>query len=789
MSSYECERRVAAEKHQTGAADRRVKAISHVGHAVNLAIERFVTIGEIIAEDNLDIKSDILECCRNARDAGKSIERLCDISAMDNMNYSTLELPVYDENAIIIAAKALISAVTRILLLVDIVVVKQLLTAKRKIVKSLRKLESVVNFTEFVRAYSLFGIEMIELAYLIRNQQNNIKEERRRAQMFSAKQILEHSISILLSSSKATLLHYDCMIAKENRDTVFCQIRRAMDLIHFVVKDCIFETQFLTYNEHAAKNIGGETVQSSTNYLTFLLEKFRSKPLDDSKPTTMYIGNNNYSKIATSTTLTEKKWNNEYSSKRRNSFGSEDESLLIGNNYKQCGTKISPFTDRDLMTPFNIELIEELIYAFEKLLEKTHDFTDSAYTSHENREHILFLCDRCKLELKKCLNILYKTERNTRHIMDEEIDRVIGTAKNLTQQLILSVADQTADLYHSLKTSVELVNNFHLLALNEDPTSFQEWSNKFHDCCDHIIDVCKLLQHIAFTESLQVQSKCLAINLRIYGPQVILAAKILSRYPTSVPANENMDAFAEMWKWLISEITNVAQQILDTTGEQCDNKSIKKYKPTAARPLSVGQEEQGKVATAETKDMPAEIAPFNEKWNDEVNENNDIIKRAKNMSAMAFAMYQFTKGNGTLRTTQDLFTQAEYFAEEANRLYKVLRQFSYQVPASQNKKDLLNILDRVPTFVQTLQFTVKDHTVGKDATFVKVDHVIRETKNLMSVINKVVSKCFECATKYKLDLSGLSGGLSSSGALGGDDNNAGGMGDSKGTTSSSEGSM
>lgn len=85
------------------------------------------------------------------------------------------------------------------------------------------------------------------------------------------------------------------------------------------------------------------------------------------------------------------------------------------------------------------------------------------------------------------------------------------------------------------------------------------------------------------------------------------------------------------------------------------------------------------MATAETKDMPAEIAPFNEKWNDEVNENNDIIKRAKNMSAMAFAMYQFTKGNGTLRTTQDLFTQAEYFAEEANRLYKVLRQFSYQV--------------------------------------------------------------------------------------------------------------
>lgn len=71
----------------------------------------------------------------------------------------------------------------------------------------------------------------------------------------------------------------------------------------------------------------------------------------------------------------------------------------------------------------------------------------------------------------------------------------------------------------------------------------------------------------------------------------------------------------------------------------------------------------------------------------------------------------------------------------------------FQVPASDNKKDLLSILDRVPTCVQALQFTVKDHTVGKAATFVKVDHVIRETKNLMNVINKVVSKCFECANK------------------------------------------
>lgn len=162
------------------------------------------------------------------------------------------------------------------------------------------------------------------------------------------------------------------------------------------------------------------------------------------------------------------------------------------------------------------------------------------------------------------------------------------------------------------------------------------------------------------------------------------------------------------------------------------------------------QEEQEKIAKTglEMKMSATEMDAETDKWGN-VDENNDIVKRAKNMSQMCLSMYQFTKGEGTLRTTQDLFTQAEYFAEEANRMYKVVRQFSYQVPAGDSKKELLDRLDVVPTFVQSLQFSVKDPTVGKAATFVKVDHVIRETKNLMNVINKVVTTCFNCADKVR----------------------------------------
>jgi hypothetical protein len=40
---------------------------------VNLAVERFVTVGETIADDNPEIKDDMYEACKEARAAGKCL--------------------------------------------------------------------------------------------------------------------------------------------------------------------------------------------------------------------------------------------------------------------------------------------------------------------------------------------------------------------------------------------------------------------------------------------------------------------------------------------------------------------------------------------------------------------------------------------------------------------------------------------------------------------------------------------------------------------------------------------
>lgn len=87
---------------------------------------------------------------------------------------------------------------------------------------------------------------------------------------------------------------------------------------------------------------------------------------------------------------------------------------------------------------------------------------------------------------------------------------------------------------------------------------------------------------------------------------------------------------------------------------------------------------------------------------------------------MSYNMYLFTKGDGPLKTTHDLFTQAEFFAEQANKMYRTVREFAFEVPGSPEKNDLQLILEKIPLHVQQLQLLVKSPTVGKSATFNKV---------------------------------------------------------------------
>ncbi|XP_076263854.1 alpha-catenin related isoform X2 [Rhynchophorus ferrugineus] len=709
-------------EHST-AGSLRPSAVARVGQAVNLAVERFVTVGETIADDYSEVRQGMYEACKEARQAGGAIEHICD---------ETNEEVTFDRTLLIRAAKCLLAAITRVLLLADIVVVKQLLLAKDKVSHSLDRLESVNNFTEFVKAFSQFGSEMVELAHFTGDRQNDLKDERRRAQMAAARQVLERSTMMLLTSSKTCLRHPDSASARENRDTVFCQMRRAMDLIHYVVKDGVVNgSEGSVHRQREELENDRGTAYACMRYLQKLLERGK---------------------------------------------------ITMDTSYQ-----------------------EVLPSALEAVLERTQDFTDSAYTIHEYREAILEASERLKSEMDHLLglyaNVVQVGFQDTANCpeIEESVQACINSARDLSRHLANAAINQAQELSTATKQGLELVAAIRQQAVGGDTDRLRHTSDEFQDSIDHILEVCKLLRHVAVSETLQVSAKFTEINLRVYGPQVVTAAKTVSLHPGSKISQENLEVFAEMYQWLVSDVTTIVKDVLDASQSKPE-KQVYMSLPrpgkhgTTSKPLKavrLDTEEQERIAKSglemklATSEMEAEADKWQESNSAQMDENNDIVKRAKNMSSMAFSMYQFTKGEGPLKTTQDLFTQAEYFAEEANRLYKVIRQFSYQVPGGAQKKDLLENLDKVPTFVQRLQFTVKDHTVGKAATFTKVDNVIQETKNLMNVISKVVTVCFECATKYKLEFRGSgSGSGRGMGGEGSSSSGGGGTGDSKGGTAS-----
>ena len=109
--------------------EKQLRAIVRVGQSVNLSVERFVAVGEALADDNPEIRAEMCDACKDARAAGTLIEQLCDTSQTDGGQLRSYA----DKSCMVRAARALLSSVTRVLLIADTVVVKQLISSKDRV--------------------------------------------------------------------------------------------------------------------------------------------------------------------------------------------------------------------------------------------------------------------------------------------------------------------------------------------------------------------------------------------------------------------------------------------------------------------------------------------------------------------------------------------------------------------------------------------------------------------------------------------------------------------------------
>jgi hypothetical protein len=129
--------------------------------------------------------------------------------------------------------------------------------------------------------------------------------------------------------------------------------------------------------------------------------------------------------------------------------------------------------------------------------------------------------------------------------------------------------------------------------------------------------------------------------------------------------------------------------------------------------------EQARIAKLglEMKLIQNEIDAEADKWNEP---QNEIVKIAKLMSEMAYEIHLFTRGEGSLNTTQDLFARADVFLQHGVVLYGIIREFLNQVPDGYLRDEVIQLIERMPLNYKQLKNRIKQVTVGKTATFNKV---------------------------------------------------------------------
>ncbi|XP_063755236.1 alpha-catulin isoform X2 [Eleginops maclovinus] len=665
-------------KDKPNKSERTLAAIHRVGQAVSVAVGRFVAVGEAIASENQELKDEMGQACFEARRAGDAIAQLTDAgSTMPPQSEGGVTV-FNDRTGMVKAARLLLSSVTKVLVLADRIVIKQIITSRNKVLVTLDHLERVSTFQEFVQIFSQFGNEMVEFAHLTGDRQNDLKDEKKKARMAAARAVLEKCTMMLLTASKTCLRHPDCESARINKDTVFHRMRCALEQVIEIVTE--------------ARSCGENRILPASIY----------NGIKDFKSNVECLRENLY-------TLSPQ------------SMGSQ----------------------------------------LEALVERTEDFTDSAYTSHEQRQAILGLCQLARQDTQQLVHAWVEAQsvhaKEATECMEVAILKTCQRVHDLRRELHKVAVCRATDL---LKVHGE---HLPLRALKAggaegNQEAVAEYSRTLTEQKEQLVETCRLLCHVSGTEPLEITCIHAEETFHVIGPQIISAAQTLALHPSSKIAKENLEVFCEAWESQLCDMALLLREINDVFEEKRSYLSLPRAGKHStnlktAKAVKLDAEEQSSMAKLglELRLLSSDVDTEVEKWEEQ---EHDIVRQSQSLASMAYNMYLFTRGEGLLKTTLDLFHQAEVLSEEGLQLCSSVRTFSTRL-VDEEKSVVMTEMEKLVAFCQQLQMGGKTPVQGKTATFQKVDSSIQATRGILTVVLYLLPFCNKLNKKYKSERSSL----------------------------------
>jgi len=212
---------------------RKSKGKSKRAHVLVAAVERatsnFVEQGESIAASSPGIKAEMLMAVEEVKEAGATMSSTSREFASDPCSSGM-------RGSMVRAARNLLSAVTRLLILADMIDVNLLVQALGVVEDDLDFIKSVSSEAELMDGIGRFGKSSSDLMSQAAKRQNELKDNSLRDDIAAARAVLKKHSMMLLSTSKAYVQHPELAVAKENRDYVLRQVCEAVNTISDVAK-------------------------------------------------------------------------------------------------------------------------------------------------------------------------------------------------------------------------------------------------------------------------------------------------------------------------------------------------------------------------------------------------------------------------------------------------------------------------------------------------------------------------------------------------------------------------
>ncbi|XP_023080747.1 catenin alpha-2 isoform X5 [Loxodonta africana] len=771
-----------SNKGPSGKKKGRSKKAHVLAASVEQATQNFLEKGEQIAKESQDLKEELVAAVEDVRKQGETM-RIASSEFADDPCSSV------KRGTMVRAARALLSAVTRLLILADMADVMRLLSHLKIVEEALEAVKNATNEQDLANRFKEFGKEMVKLNYVAARRQQELKDPHCRDEMAAARGALKKNATMLYTASQAFLRHPDVAATRANRDYVFKQVQEAIAGISNAA-------QATSPTDEAKGHTGiGELAAALNEFdnkiildpMTFSEARFR--PSLEERLESIISG----AALMADSSCTR--------DDRRERIVAECNAVrqalqdLLSEYMNNTGRK-------EKGDPLNI--------AIDKMTKKTRDLRRQlrkAVMDHisdsflETNVPLLVLIEAAKSGNEKEVKEYAQVFREHANKLVE----VINAALTLAARPQSKVAQDNMDVFKDqwekqVRVLTEAVDDItsvddflsvsenHILedvnkcviALQEgDVDTLDRTAGAIRGRAARVIHIINAemenYEAGVYTEKVLEATKLLSETVMPrFAEQVEVAIEALSaNVPQPFEENEFIDASRLVYDGVrdirkavlmirtpeeLEDDSDFEQEDYDVrsrTSVQTEDDQLIAGQSARAIMAQLPQEEKAKIAEQveifhqEKSKLDAEVA----KWDDS---GNDIIVLAKQMCMIMMEMTDFTRGKGPLKNTSDVINAAKKIAEAGSRMDKLARAVADQCPDSACKQDLLAYLQRIALYCHQLNICSKVkaevQNLGGELIVSGLDSatsLIQAAKNLMNAVVLTVKASYVASTKYQ----------------------------------------